>query len=56
MKKEDLQDVLKLVKEKLRRDVQAACGIFWVDETEPTPTTTYAVGEEDSQTFYSVGE
>ena len=53
MKKADLRDVLRLVKEKLTRETEAACGIFWVDDS---PTTRYAVGEEDVTTFYGIGE
>ena len=53
MKKADLRDVLKLVKEKLARETEAACGIFWADDS---PTTRYAVGEEDVTTFYGIAE
>lgn len=53
MKKADLRDVLELVKDKLSREPEAACGLFWPDST---PTTRYAVGEEDATTEYSVGE
>ncbi len=58
MKKSDLQDVLALVKEKLSRDPEAACGVFWTDEAAPgpDPTSRYAVGEEDATTRYAVGE
>jgi len=56
MNKEDLRDVLDLVKDKLSRDADAACGLFWADEPEPNPTTRYSVGEEDATTEYSVGE
>ena len=58
MKKTDLKDVLDLVKDKLEREAEAGCGIFWVDETVPGPgpTTKYAIGEEDMTTRYAVGE
>ncbi|MBM4318468.1 MAG: hypothetical protein FJ125_00550 [Deltaproteobacteria bacterium] len=66
MEKTDLRDVLELVKEKLSRDVEAACGLLWGDSPSPTSryavgeedggTTRYAVGEEDVTTFYGVGE
>ena len=55
MKKTDLKEVLDLVKEKLTRDTEAACGLFWPD-CSPSPTTRYSVGEEDATTDYSVGE
>jgi hypothetical protein len=52
--KADLREVLDLVKEKLDREPEAACGIFWTDSS---PTTRYAVGEEDVvTTLYGVGE
>ena len=54
MERTDLQDVLELVKQKLSRDVEAACGLLWSDS--PQPTTKYAVGEEDATTDYAVGE
>ena len=53
MKKADLRDVLDLVKEKLSRETEAACGFFWPDRS---PTTRYAIGEEDATTLYAVGE
>jgi hypothetical protein len=56
MDKQELRDVLNLVKDKLSRDTEAACGLFWADEVEPEPTTKYAVGEEDATTRYAVGE
>jgi len=56
MDKQDLREVLDLVKDKLSRDADAACGLFWADEPEPEPTTKYAVGEEDVTSFYAVGE
>ncbi len=68
MNKADLQDVLALVKDKLSRDSEAACGLFWADaqpttryavgeeDGDPDPTSRYAVGEEDATTFYAVGE
>ena len=56
MNRADLRSILDLVKEKLARDVEAACGLFWEDEREPPVTTHYAVGEEDCNTDYAVGE
>ncbi len=66
MQRADLQDVLALVREKLSRDTEAACGLFWADndpttkyavgEEDGEPTSRYAVGEEDATTFYAVGE
>ena len=53
MKKNDLRDVLDLVKNKLTHDMESACGLFWPDAS---PTSRYAVGEEDASTDYSVGE
>ena len=53
MKKTDLHDILNLVKEKLTYDTEAACGLFWPDAS---PTSRYAVGEEDATTAYAVGE
>lgn len=53
MKKADLRDVLSLVKDKLTRETEAACGLFWPDAS---PTTRYAVGEEDVTTDYGIGE
>lgn len=50
----DLREVLDLVREKLSRDAEAACGLLWSDN--PRPTTKYAVGEEDATTDYAVGE
>lgn len=50
----DLREVLNLVKSKLSRDVEAACGLFWPDTV--TTTTYYAIGEEDCITDYAVGE
>jgi len=55
MNKNDLREVLDLVKDKLTRDPEVACGIMFVDD-DPVPTTKYSVGEEDSTTKYSVGE
>ena len=54
MQKADLRDVLELVKQKLSRDVEAACGLLWADS--PQPTTRYSIGEEDASTEYAVGE
>lgn len=54
MQRTDLRDVLDLVKEKLSRDTEAACGLLWSDG--PRPTTKYAVGEEDVTTLYGLGE
>jgi hypothetical protein len=54
MERKELKEVLELVKDKLSRDTEAGCGIFWADA--PQPTTKYAVGEEDATTLYSVGE
>lgn len=54
MKKTDLRDVLDLVKEKLSRDTEAACGLFWADDTPAT--TKYAIGEEDVTSRYATGE
>ena len=60
IKKTDLRDVLSLVKDKLARDPNAACGVLWTDD--PQPTTKYAIGEEDGgsgggiTTRYAVGE
>lgn len=66
MDRTDLRDVLELVKAKLSRDVEAACGLLWSDAPTPTTryavneedggTTRYAVNEEDATTFYAVGE
>lgn len=56
MEKTELRDVLELVKDKLSRDVEAACGFFWADDGPDNPTTLYAVGEEDATTRYAVGE
>ncbi len=64
MDKADLRDVLDLVKEKMSRDTEAACGLFWPDRTvttryavgEEDATTEYSVGEEDATTFYAIGE
>ena len=53
MKKADLQDVLNLVKEKLSRDSEAACGLFWSDNA---PTTRYSINEEDVTTLYGINE
>ena len=53
MKKEDLKELLQLVKDKLSRDPEAGCGLCWPDLG---PTTRYAVGEEDVQDLYGVGE
>lgn len=53
IKKADLRDVLQLVKEKLSRDTEAGCGLFWPDSA---PTSRYAIGEEDVTTFYAIGE
>lgn len=54
MKKADLRDVLELVKNKLGKEVEAACGLFWPDD--PVVTSYYSVGEEDCTTDYAVGE
>ena len=54
MNKTDLKDVLALVKTKLKRDTEAACGLFWPDAGPST--TLYSVGEEDATTHYAVGE
>jgi len=56
MKKTDLREVLDLVKDKLSRETDTACGLFWADNPEPIPTSWYAVGEEDVTTHYAVGE
>lgn len=65
MERADLRDVLDLVRAKMTSDAQAACGIFWADNADPTTryavgeedaSTEYAVGEEDATTFYAVGE
>ena len=53
MQKSELREVLDLVKRKLSRDAQAACGLLWADLQ---PTTRYAIGEEDATTDYAVGE
>ena len=53
MERAELKEVLDLVREKLSRDTEAACGILWSDAQ---PTTKYAVGEEDATTDYAVGE
>ena len=53
MKKEDLRDVLELVKDKITRDAINACGLLWADAVV---TSWYAVGEEDATSDYSVGE
>ncbi|MDY0060346.1 MAG: hypothetical protein RBU45_11080 [Myxococcota bacterium] len=53
MERAELKEVLDLVREKLSRDSEAACGILWADAQ---PTTKYAVGEEDATTEYAVGE
>ena len=55
MKKEDLKDILQLIKDKLERDTEAACGLFYSDENSQ-PTSFYAVGEEDGTLRYSIGE
>lgn len=54
MDRVELDEVLRLVKAKLSRDVQAACGLLWTDQQ--APTSWYAVGEEDATTHYAVGE
>ena len=59
MKREDLRDVLELVKTKIQREAEAACGMFWVDcpeDDDPQPSTCYAVGEEDGNFLYAVSE
>ncbi len=70
MQRTELRDILNLVKDKLSRDSEAACGLFWADDDpgpttryavgeedgDPDPTSRYAVGEEDATTFYAVGE
>ena len=53
MKKTEIREVLELVKEKLSQNTESACGLFWPDSS---PTSRYAVGEEDASTEYSVGE
>ena len=53
MKKSDMREVLDLVKDKLSRSAEAACGLFFQDTN---PTSRYAVGEEDATTEYAVGE
>ncbi|MDY0059854.1 MAG: hypothetical protein RBU45_08600 [Myxococcota bacterium] len=65
MDRVELREVLDLVKDKLSRDAEAACGILWSD-AQPTTryavgeedggTTRYAVGEEDATTLYGLGE
>jgi len=54
MNKNDLREVLDLVKEKLSRETETACGIMFSDD--PVPTTEYSVGEEDATTRYAIGE
>lgn len=54
MKKNELRDVLDLVKDKLSKDAETGCGLFWADEAQPT--SRYSVGEEDVTTYYAVGE
>jgi hypothetical protein len=66
MNRTELREVLDLVKGKLSREVEAACGLLWNDAPAPTTkyavneedggTTRYAVNEEDATTFYGVGE
>jgi hypothetical protein len=65
MERTDLQEVLALVKSKLSRDVEAACGLLWTDQAptsryavneEDGGTTRYAVNEEDATTLYGLGE
>lgn len=53
MKKTDLSDVLKLVKDKLTRDPEAACGVLYTDL--PDLSTRYAVGEEDANYATRIG-
>ena len=53
MEKADLREILDLVKEKLGQEPEAACGIFWPDFS---PTTRYAVGEEDVVVLYGIQE
>ena len=49
LKVTDLRDVLSLVKDKLQRDVESACGLFFSDEGGGggPVTSLYAIGEED---------
>ena len=67
MEKRELREILDLVKVKLERDVETACGLFWADDCatkyavgecddDPPCVTAYAVGECDSAGRYSVGE
>lgn len=53
MNKKELRDVLELVKDKLQNDTEPACGLFWPDAS---PTSRYAVGEEDATSVYSTSE
>ena len=62
IERSELREVLNLVKSKLVRNMQGACGMMWSDsggdqsesgnevyepDVEQTITTYYAVGEED---------
>ena len=53
MKKDELREILDLVKEKLAMDPETACGLFWPDHQ---PTTLYNVGEEDCNMDYACPE
>ena len=55
MNKKELSEVIQLVKKKLSRDMEAACGLFWPD-ADVSPSTLYAVGEEDAEPLYSAPE
>lgn len=50
MKKNDLRDILNLVKTKLSRETEAACGLLWADDDpgEGEMSSLYSVGEEDA--------
>lgn len=55
MDKKELREILDLVKAKLAVDAEAACGLFWADDPEPTPkyatpddpAMRYAISEEE---------
>lgn len=56
MKKNDLKDILDIVKSKLTSDAEAACGLFWADDAPPAPE--YAVGDDDNDPIlrYAIGD
>lgn len=64
MSKNELCEILELVKDKLHHEIETACGLFWPDTNtssrysvgEEDVTTHYGVGEEDSASRYAVGE